>query len=300
MDSRLAKWRSSSTSTSGFDAESVWERFVETELTLFMAVPTIYAKLAAAWDGADSGKGAKWSEACKQFRLMVSGSAALPVKMLEKWEAISGHRLLERYGMTEIGMALSNPLHGERVAGHVGTPLPGVKIRLVGDEETEVGEGEEGEIQVKGPSVFREYWRRETAMEEAFVDGWFKSGDVAVVRNGIYRILGRNSVDIIKTGGYKVSALEIEEVLRTHDAIGECAVVGIPNDEWGEIVAAAVVLSEHGTMTLKPFREWAKALLAPYKVPKRVLVVDALPRNAMGKVTKADVVKMFQPETRND
>ncbi len=194
----------------GFDAETVWARIEETDLTLFMAVPTIYAKLAAAWEGAPAETRERWSAACKKFRLMVSGSAALPVRMLEKWEGISGHRLLERYGMTEIGMALSNPLNGERVAGHVGRPLPGVEVCLVDDAGAVVAEGEDGEIRVKGPSVFSEYWQRPEATAEAFEDGWFKTGDVAVVRDGIYRILGRSSVDIIKTGGYKVSALEIE------------------------------------------------------------------------------------------
>ena len=177
---------------------------------------------------------------------MVSGSAALPVNVLEQWRKISGHVLLERYGMTEIGMALSNPLHGERRPGFVGVPLPGMAVRLVDEQGQEVPSGTPGEIEVQGPSVFREYWRRPGVTEAAFRDGWFRTGDIAVVEQGYYRILGRSSVDIIKTGGYKVSALEIEEVLREHLAIREAAVVGLPDPEWGERVGAAVVLASRG------------------------------------------------------
>jgi malonyl-CoA/methylmalonyl-CoA synthetase len=276
-----------------FDAESVWKRFVETDLTLFMAVPTIYAKLAAAWEAASPETQREWSEACKKFRLMVSGSAALPVPMLERWETISGHRLLERYGMTEIGMALSNPLKGERLAGHVGAPLPGVRVRLIDEDGNGVVEGADGEIQIKGPSVFNEYWKRPEVTEESFVDGWFKSGDIAIAKNDIYRILGRNSVDIIKTGGYKVSALEIEEVLRNHEAIAECAVVGMPDEEWGEVVSAALVLKDNAALESAALRGWCKERLAPYKSPTKFLYLDALPRNAMGKVTKPDISALF-------
>ena len=279
--------------TPRFDADMVWCRFVETDLTLFMAVPTVYAKLAAAWEAVDTGTQQIWTEALKKFRLMVSGSAALPISMLEKWEGISGHRLLERYGMTEIGMALSNPLNGERVAGHVGAPLPGVEVRLMDEEGHTASEGVQGEIQIKGPSVFSEYWERPEATEESFVDGWFKSGDIAIAKDGIYRILGRNSVDIIKTGGFKVSALEIEEVLRTHEAIAECAVVGMPDEEWGEIVSAALVLKGAAALESSDLRSWCKERLAPYKSPTKFLYLDALPRNAMGKVTKRNVSALF-------
>ena len=132
---------------------------------------------------------------------MVSGSAALPVSTLERWKEVSGHTLLERYGMTEIGMALSNPLRGERVPGSVGRPLPGVEVRLVGEHGEPVATGTPGEIEVRGPSVFKEYWGKPEATREAFRDGWFRTGDTAVVENGVYRILGRTNIDILKTGG---------------------------------------------------------------------------------------------------
>ena len=155
--------------------------------------------------------------------------------------------------------------------------------------------GTPGEIEVRGPSVFAEYWGKPDATRDAFRDGWFRTGDTAVVENGVYRILGRTNIDILKTGGHKVSALEIEEALREHPAVAECAVVGVPDPEWGERVAAAVVLNDGDALDLPSLRAWAKELLAAYKVPSRLLVLDALPRNAMGKVMKPAVAALFQP-----
>jgi malonyl-CoA/methylmalonyl-CoA synthetase len=277
-----------------FDANLVWDCIAGGRLTLFMAVPTIYVKLIAAWDAASPERRAKLSQACRGLRLMVSGSAALPVSTLERWKEISGHTLLERYGMTEIGMALSNRLRGKRVPGSVGTPLPSVEVQLVGDNGEPVAEGSPGEIEVRGPSVFSEYWGQIEATRTAFRDGWFRTGDSAVVEDGVYRILGRTSIDILKTGGHKVSALEIEEALREHPAVAECAVVGVPDPEWGERVAAAVVLNDGTAIDLASFRNWSKELLAAHKVPSRLLVLDALPRNAMGKVTKPALVALFK------
>ena len=162
------------------------------------------------------------------------------------------------------------------------------------DEEGREGApGTPGEIEVRGPSVFREYWRRPEATQAAFRDGWFRTGDSAVVEEGSYRILGRSSVDIIKTGGYKVSALEIEEAIREHPAVREVAVVGLADLEWGERIGAAVVLAPGAALTLEELRRWAGDRLAPYKLPTRLLALEGLPRNAMGKVTKSDVVRLF-------
>ncbi len=277
-----------------FDADGVWSRIAGGDLTLFMAVPTIYARLIAAWEAAPPERRRALSAGCARMRLMVSGSAALPVRTLARWQEVSGHVLLERYGMTEIGMALSNALHGERRPGFVGTPLPGVEVRLADDAGRPVPPGTPGEIEVRGPGVFLEYWRRPEATAAAFRDGWFRTGDVAVVEGGAYRILGRTSVDIIKTGGYKVSALEIEEVLRTHPAVAECAVVGVEDPEWGERICAAVEPRADAELTLAALQSWAREQLAPYKLPRTLRCVTALPRNAMGKVTKPEVVKLFR------
>jgi malonyl-CoA/methylmalonyl-CoA synthetase len=281
-----------------FDGAAVWDRIEAGSLTLFMAVPTVYALLIAGWEAASPQRRALLGLACSNLRLMVSGSAALPVSMLQRWKQISGHTLLERYGMTEIGMALSNPLRGERVPGSVGTPLPGVEVQLMEADGKPASPGTPGGIEVRGPSVFAEYWANPGATREAFRDGWFLTGDTAVIENGRYRILGRTNIDILKTGGHKVSALEIEEALRQHPAIAECSIVGLPDDEWGERVAAAVVLNQDYTLDLLSLRTWARELLAVHKLPSRLLILDALPRNAMGKVVKPTLAPLFQTQDR--
>ncbi len=276
-----------------FSAEGIFNLFLQGKLNLFMAVPTIYFKLIAHWESQSKEVQKELTDCMKKFRLMVCGSAALPVTVMDKWQHISGQILLERYGMTEIGMAISNPYHGERRPGHVGIPLPGVNIRLVDEQNKDVAPDQPGEILINGDNVFLEYWNRPNATEESFVDGrWFKSGDIAIVEDGYYRIMGRNSVDIIKSGGYKISALEIEEVLRTHNLIKDCAVVGIDDDEWGELIVAALVVSDPA-IDLKELNKWLREKMAAYKTPRKYLLVSELPRNAMGKVTKNDVKKLF-------
>lgn len=275
-----------------FDPQEVFDLIVARSVNLFMAVPTIYFKLIAYWEALDADEQATISAGLADMRLMVSGSAALPVSVLEKWKAISGHTLLERYGMTEIGMAISNPYAGERRPGHIGQPLPGVAVRLV-DEAGEPVERGPGEIQVKGPGVFAAYWNRPEATAASFTpDGWFKTGDIGELNAGYYKILGRNSVDIIKSGGYKISALEIEEVLRTHPAVKDCGVVGIPDEEWGEVIGAGVVYSG-APADPEALKTWLRERLSAYKVPRRYLALDDLPRNALGKVTKKVLVKKF-------
>ena len=277
-----------------FDAERVWDRLASGEITVFTAVPTIYNRLIASWNAAPPEVQRARSDGARGLRLMMSGSAALPVQTLERWREITGHTLLERYGMTELGMALSNPLAGERRPGYVGQPLPGVDIRLVDEDGRDVGEGTPGELEVRGPAVCLEYWQRPDDTRDAFRDGWFRTGDVAVWENGSFRLLGRSNVDIIKTGGFKVSALEIEEILRTHPAIAECAVVGVHDEDWGERVSAAVELRTGATLSLDELQQWAKVQLAPYKVPRALQAVPALPRNAMGKVVKPEVAGLFK------
>ena len=276
-----------------FDADAAWDVIIAKRLTLFMAVPTIYRRLIAAFEAAAPARQSEMRAGCAAMRLMVSGSAALPVQMLERWREITGHTLLERYGMTEMGMALANPLEGERRPGFVGTPLPGVEVRLVSDAGAPVADGSPGELEVRGANVFHEYWRRPDATRDAFRDGWFRTGDTAVQERGSYRLLGRSSIDLLKTGGYKVSALEIEEVLREHPAIAECAVVGVEDPEWGDRVSVAVELRAGASLTLEALKTWTKDRLAPYKVPRDLRVVVALPRNAMGKVVKPDVARLF-------
>lgn len=279
-----------------FQADTVFSIFLEGKVNVFMAVPTIYFKLIAEFDSYSETKKKVLTTCMNSFRLMVSGSAALPVSVMDQWKKISGHKLLERYGMTEIGMAISNPYKGERRAGYIGKPLPGVKVRLVDEKDQLVNSGQAGEIQIKGPSVFIKYWGKDEATQKAFTpDGWFKTGDIALVEDEYYRILGRDSIDIIKSGGYKISALEIEEVLRSHDLIKDCAVVGIPNEEWGELVAA--ILVSESELDIKELKDWLKDRLPNYKSPKIYQMVTDLPRNAMGKVVKNELKSLFPSTT---
>ncbi|XP_048371101.1 malonate--CoA ligase ACSF3, mitochondrial [Sphaerodactylus townsendi] len=303
-----------------FSAQAVWGRFLDPQaprVSVFMAVPTIYAKLTEYYDKHFCQPHVQdfIRAVCQDnIRLMVSGSAALPVPILERWRSITGHTLLERYGMTEVGMALSNPLHGARVPGSVGTPLPGVKVCIAtessqrdgspytvhaeGDEHsTQVTpgmEGKEGELFVKGPTVFREYWNRAKETRDAFTpDGWFKTGDTAVYKEGTYWIRGRTSVDIIKSGGYKISALEVERLLLAHPSIADVAVIGVPDVTWGQRVSAVVKLREGKTMSLKELKDWARESMASYSIPSELLLVEEIPRNQMGKVDKKQLLKQF-------
>jgi malonyl-CoA/methylmalonyl-CoA synthetase len=282
-----------------FDMKPILDQVKNHAYSLFMAVPTIYVKLIEALELASPQDRAEIVNGFAAMRLMVSGSAALPASVHEQWTALTGQKLLERYGMTEIGMAISNPYHGERRPGAVGVPLPGVQIRLKTEQGAIVtGDDEAGEIQVCGPGVFSSYWNRAEATAESFDDGWFRTGDMAVRERGYYRIMGRLSIDIIKSGGYKLSALEIDSVLLEHPLIRECAVIGLPDPTWGEAVTAVVVLKENADLRsadldLPQLRSWCKERLSVYKVPQHLRVVQELPRNAMGKVTKPAVRALF-------
>ena len=278
-----------------FAPKTIFDLFKTNAINVFMAVPTIYFKLMTYLDSISIEDQANLKSLMTKFRLMVCGSAALPVSVMERWEQFSGQRLLERYGMTELGMAISNPYYGQRKAGYVGLPLPGVSIKLVNEQYEEVALGEPGEIVVLGKNVFLEYWQKPDATKETFTkDGWFKTGDIAVVEDGYYRIMGRSSVDIIKSGGFKISALEIEEVLREHEHIADCAVVGIPNDEWGELIVATLVLNNMEVIDEKMLNDWFVQKMAAYKKPRKYLILSELPRNAMGKVVKNEVKKLFE------
>ncbi|MEB2312488.1 MAG: AMP-binding protein [Sorangiineae bacterium] len=276
-----------------FDAARVWEELGAA--TVFMGVPTMHKKLLDALDAADDATRARWRSHAARLRLVTSGSAALPTTIGERWRALTGAYPLERFGMTEIGVGMSNPVAGERRPGSCGKELPGMRIRIVDERGADVPPGAPGEIWIQGPSVIQGYDGNPTATREAFHDGWFKSGDTATwLDDGYAKILGRTSVDILKSGGYKLSALEIEETLREHAAVADVAVVGIPDETWGEVAVAAVIArGEHASeLEEARLRDWAKERLAAYKVPKRVLLFEEFPRNPVGKVVKPALVKL--------
>ena len=279
-----------------FEAASVWSAMAE--CNVFMGVPSMYQRLVAAFDGADDTTKARWTKNARALRLATSGSAALPTTLGESFRRVSGAYPLERFGMTEIGVGLTNPLVGERRPGTVGAPLDTVETRIV-DEHGD--DAPVGELLVRGPSVFAGYFERPEETQRAFFPSpagkraWFRTGDT-VTRDddgaGPFRILGRTSVDILKSGGYKLSALEIEEVLREHPALLDAAVVGIPDEAWGDRVVACVLLREgHAAPSAEEVRAFCKERLAPYKVPKDVHVREALPRNPLGKVVKPELVR---------
>jgi malonyl-CoA/methylmalonyl-CoA synthetase len=247
--------------------------------TVFMGVPTYYTRLLAEVQfGTDT---------CRDMRLFISGSAPLLAETFSEFQSRTGHTILERYGMTETGMITSNPLDGERRGGTVGFPLPGVTVRVADDEARAVAAGAIGHIQLKGPNVLAGYWQMpEKTAEEFTADGYFKTGDMGVFSDdGYLSIVGR-SKDLVISGGYNVYPKEIELLLDTFPAIAESAVIGLPHQDFGEAVAAVVVLKPNATLEAADIIATLKQQLANFKVPKRVFVVDDLPRNAMGKVQK--------------
>lgn len=276
-----------------FDMDLLMSQVRLRRYTVFMAVPTIYVKIIQHLESLNSGKCEAIASAFKAMRLNISGSAACPVKLFNQWKAITGQTLLERYGMTEIGMGISNPYVGERRAGAVGLPLKGVSVELFDDEGNVIDKDDvPGEIRVRGDNVFLEYWNNPKATAESFVDGWFRTGDVAVREKSYYRIMGRSSVDIIKSGGYKLSALEIEGTLLTHDKIAECAVLGLEDEIWGEAVTAFVALKPGQSLSFPELKSWCESRMSPYKIPKSLRVMEFLPRNAMGKVLKPELKRL--------
>ncbi|KAI9107768.1 hypothetical protein K1719_021104 [Acacia pycnantha] len=278
----------------------------------FMLVPrlTLCPNLALiqGYQAMDPQLQAASAAAARNLRLMMCGSSALPQPVMQEWEAITGHRLLERYGMTEFVMAISNPLKGERKAGTVGKPFPGVQVKILADEESGSNVNKVGELCIKSPSLFKEYWKLPEVTKESFIDdGFFKTGDaVTMDEDGYYIILGRTNADIMKVGGYKLSALEIESVLLENPAVSECCVLGLPDKTYGEVVCAIIVAEAETkkkreeeskpAITLEELTSWAKDRLAPYKIPTRLFLWDSLPRNAMGKVNKKELKKLLAPE----
>ncbi len=247
--------------------------------SVLMGVPTFYTRLLGE---KDFGKAD-----CTNMRLFISGSAPLTIETFNAFEARTGHRILERYGMSEAGMIASNPLNGERLAGTVGFALPGIAVRVAGDSEAP------GEIEVKGPNICAGYWKKLDKTEEAFTeDGWFRTGDVGMLdKEGRLTLVGRDK-DLIIAGGFNIYPIEIEQVLDAIPGVVESAVIGVPHPDMGEGVAAVIVADEHGpddaalTDALTP--------LAKFKRPRKFFRLDALPRNTMGKVQKQALREQFK------
>jgi len=281
-----------------FDPAAVLADFETRGATVFMGVPTMYTRLLRHLESAP--------DAAKRLagaRLFTCGSAALAAADLHRFEALTGHRILERYGMSETLITVSNPYRGDRRAGSIGLPIPGVETRVLDDEGAEVEGETPGELAVRAEAMMLGYWNNPEATVASFdPQGWFRTGDIVTRdEDGYLRIVGRRSVDIIKSGGFKVGAREVEDVLRSHPELADIAVFGTPDAEWGERVTAAVVLrpsapKRSSTELVAELRAFAAAMLSDYKTPRRVVVLDALPRNALGKVQKAELKRQFGGE----
>ncbi len=255
--------------------------------TVMMGVPTFYTRLL--------GEASFGTAACETMRLFICGSAPLRHETFDEFTARSGHVILERYGMSEAGMITSNPLDGERVGGTVGFALPGVAVRIAGDDGSPMAAGEVGGLEYRGPNLFKGYWRAPDKTNDAFcADGFFRSGDLATMdAAGRVTIVGR-SADLIISGGLNVYPKEVERVIDALPGVAECAVVGVPDDDFGEAVAAAIVLEADAVVGSEPLLSALDGRLAKFKLPKRVIFVDALPRNAMGKVQKNLLLASFE------
>jgi len=252
------------------------------EATVFMGVPTLYVRMLA--------EPSLQRQACSNMRLFISGSAPLLIETFRDWQARTGHTILERYGMSETAMLTSNPYkakEGERRGGTVGFPLPGVGVRVRGDAGQDLPAGEIGGIEVRGPNVFKGYWRMpEKTREEFTSDGWFKTGDVGQIdKQGYVTIVGR-SKDLIISGGYNVYPAEIEGYINDMPGVAESAVVGVPHPDFGEVGVAVLTLKSGAALEPEAVIASLKAKLANFKIPKRCYVVSELPRNTMGKVQK--------------
>ncbi|PHU06094.1 Malonate--CoA ligase [Capsicum chinense] len=303
-----------------FSVRGIWQRWRESyptdgtkmdnAITVFTGVPTMYARLIQGYEAMDPELKAASASAARCLRLMMSGSSALPLPVMQQWETITGHRLLERYGMTEFVMAISNPIRGKRKGGTVGKPFPRVQAKILLEDKSSNDNTGVGELCIKSPSLFKEYWKLPEVTKQSFTDdGYFKTGDtVTVDEDGYYIILGRTNADIMKVGGYKLSALEIEAVLLEHSAISECCVLGLPDKDYGEVVCAIVVPEAEvkrrrdeelkPALTLQELSDWAKEKLAPYKIPTRLFLWESLPRNAMGKVNKKELKRKLADDPK--
>ncbi|WVQ70958.1 hypothetical protein IAR50_000483 [Cryptococcus sp. DSM 104548] len=298
-----------------FDGPAIWKRWINKEglepITMFFGVPTVYSKLIQTHTTFPPEMQAAATAGSSKLRLQVSGSAPLPESVKKTWEKDGGvgggQVLLERYGMTETGIIASNGWEAEkRVKGHVGYPLGGTQIRLWSSESQSpiTSPYTQGEIQVSGPAITKEYWRLPQATANEFIDGWFKTGDVGVWSaepgaEGQLKVLGRQSTDIIKSGGEKISAVEIERAILELGGMKDCAVVGVEDEEWGQVVAVCLVTTRP-QVSVKDLRDELRSVIAPYKLPKLLKLYDnEIPRNNMGKVNKKKLVLEAFPKEAN-
>ena len=272
-----------------FDPLVIWQTIKQESCTVFMGVPTMYQRLSQVWECLPD------KPRLKTLRVFISGSAPLSEPLFNRFREQTGHTILERYGMTEAGMITSNPYASERrIAKSVGYPLSGIQLRIADSKGYDVLPGEVGEVWIRGNNIFRGYWRQSEKTAEAFQDGWFKSGDLGYQDPGddnrLY-LVGR-AKELIISGGLNVYPKEVENVLEAHEAVLEAAVYGRLDEDLGERVLASVVLKEGVSVSPEELITCCRQHLAPYKCPKKIVLLPALPRNAMGKIQKNRLPKL--------
>jgi malonyl-CoA/methylmalonyl-CoA synthetase len=272
-----------------FDPGRTWKTIAEARCSMMMGVPTVYHRLLNEWDPLKPD--------LSSMRVFISGSAPLSENLFIRFEKATGFRILERYGMTEAGMIISNLIDPSgRKAKSVGYPLPGVEARIVSESGKDAKPGDVGEVWIRGDNVFKGYWQMPEKTRDAFEDGWFKTGDLGYQdpEDGMRFYLVGRAKELIITGGYNVYPKEVENVLEHHEAVQEAAVIGLPDEDYGEKVTAVVVLKkDHDAASPGNILTFCKKHLAGYKCPKDVFTVEQLPRNSMGKIRKDVLQKMY-------
>ncbi|MBS1659001.1 MAG: AMP-binding protein [Bacteroidetes bacterium] len=261
-----------------FEAADALYTISEKHITLFMGVPTMYFRMAECGIVSD----------LSSMRLFISGSAPLTKDLFQRFRQRFGFEILERAGMTETLMNFSNTINGNRIPGSVGFPLPGVEVKILDDELQECSPGESGEIAVRGPNVFSGYWQNAEATARSFYDGWFLTGDIGKVDDEGRVFIHSRKKDVIKSGGILIFPHEVEEVIESMPQVKECAVIGIPDDEFGEVIKACVVLNDEATSP-EQIMNHCKKHLASYKKPRQVEFFPVLPKNHMGKILKEEL-----------
>ena len=267
-----------------FKVEPIWQRLSTGDITLFTAVPTMYHYLLDAWNKQDKARQARWLTGITKLRLAIVEPQPVSTNDLRQWEQITGHPLHFRYGIAECAAVLHSILSGAECRGVAGIAVSGVSLRLVDHDGHETSDTL-GELEVHSLQLFSEYFGNTALTRKSFNHGWFRTGLLAIRNGEEFQLQGHRDLDVIKTGGYRVSALEIESILQGYPGIRECAVLGVPCDQWGEVICAFIVQNEH-SVALPELKEWLAPLVPSYKAPTYLKVLESLPKNRLGAVDK--------------
>lgn len=268
-----------------FKVESVWQRLASGEITLFTAAPNMYQYLLDAWNRKDYKQQQCWSSGVRRVRQAIVSPRPVTLSVRQQWEKITGHPMQFKYGLAECTMVLHSTLNGEDFHGITGLPVPGVRLRLVDNNGDETAENL-GELEVRSPQLFRGYFRNSSLTRKHFNHGWFRTGLLAVRNGKQYQLHGHRNLDLIDTGGYKVSATDIESVLMDYPGIRECAVLGVPCAHWGEVICAFIAPDNEPLVNLPELQEWLAPLIPSYMVPARLEILQYLPRDKFGTIDK--------------